>query len=149
MKMEQIRAEALDRAANGNSLTNYPAIYRGLMAMGIAEADIDPRRNVFTYRAWQALGRQVRKGQHGVKISTYAPIGEKRDERTGEIVRPAGRRPWSTTVFHVSQTDAIGDEPTSLRFTRVELDRRERDEEISGAIDESSGAVYSDADPGL
>lgn len=75
------------------------------MAKGIDAADIEPRVNVFTYHAWLALGRQVRKGEHGVRVTTFIPM-TKTDATTGEK-KPIGRRARGTTVFHVSQTDPI------------------------------------------
>lgn len=99
-----MRAEALDRARNGESFANFPAIVAGFMERGIPESEIRPRENVFTYQGWRALGRHVRRGEHGVRVVTYIPIAETRDD-AGEITRPAGRRPWSAVVFHVSQTE--------------------------------------------
>jgi hypothetical protein len=107
MTVAEIQLEALSRARHGQSMSNYPAIFAGFTARGIPEADIDPRQNVLTYRAWQAIGRQVRRGEHGVTVSTFIPIAEKRDASTGAVVRAAGRAPRTTTVFHVSQTDPI------------------------------------------
>ena len=100
-----IAAEALSRATAGKTLTNYPAIFQGFLALGIAEADILPRENVLTYHAWRALGRQVRKGEHGVKVVTFIPATRK-DRETGEEIA-TGKRPWNSTVFHISQTDPI------------------------------------------
>jgi hypothetical protein len=96
-----LQTEALQRAQSGQSFANYAPIFEGFLRMGIVEAEIRPRENVFTYNAWRALGRQVRKGQHGVKCLTFINTV---DKQTGE----SRRRPWHTTVFHVSQTDAIG-----------------------------------------
>jgi hypothetical protein len=101
-KVEQV--EALSRAVNGLSLANYPSIFGGFMAKGIPQPEIRPRENVFTYQAWRALGRQVRRGEHGVKVVTFIECN-KEDKETGE--KQAFRRPWTTTVFHVSQTDPI------------------------------------------
>jgi hypothetical protein len=50
---------ALSRAASGQSLSNWPAIFAGFTAKGIPENEIKPRENVFTYHAWRALGRRV------------------------------------------------------------------------------------------
>jgi antirestriction protein ArdC len=97
--------EALTRAISGQSVANYAQIYREFMARGIAESEIKPRENVFTYNAWRALGRQVRRGEHGVKVLTFIDC-EKKDAETGEV-KETYRRPWTTTVFHISQTDAI------------------------------------------
>jgi len=98
------QAEALTRAVSGQSLSNYVPIIQGFVARGIPEDQIRPRENVFTYEAWRALGRQVRKGEHGVKCLTFITT-TKEDRETGEP--KVSRRPWSTTVFHVSQTDAL------------------------------------------
>jgi hypothetical protein len=107
---EQVQEEALSRAIGGQSLTNWPAIIHGFIAKGIPEDQVRPRENCFTYRAWQALGRQVRRGEHGVKVVTFLPARdrEETDPTTGErkIVRRSSR-PWTATVFHVSQTDPI------------------------------------------
>src|SRR5438132_12468987 len=102
---EQMQQEALSRAASGQSLSNWPAIFAGFMAKGIPEEDIKPRENVLTYHAWRAVGRQVCRGEHGVRVSTFVPM-TKKDAETGEA-KPIGNRAWTATVFHVSQTDPI------------------------------------------
>jgi len=113
---EQMQQEALSWAVGGQALTNWPAILHGFMAKGIPESDIRPRENVFTYHAWRALGRQVRRGEHGVKVLTFVSIKGKEDKdgvATNDVDctdKPKGgatRRPWSATVFHISQTDPI------------------------------------------
>jgi hypothetical protein len=107
---DEIQQEALSRAVCNQSLTNWPTIFQGFMAKGIPETDIRPRENVFTYHAWRALGRQVRRGEHGVKVTTWVPAAgkEETDPTTGE--KKQGRA-FSVckfaTVFHVSQTDPI------------------------------------------
>ena len=100
----EIQTQALSNARNNQALTNYPAIFSGFLDKGIAEAEILPRVNVFTFHAWKALGRSVRKGEHGVKVCTFVPIAAKVDATTGIVVRSAGRAPRMTTVFHISQT---------------------------------------------
>ena len=119
---EQIQGEALSRAVGGQALTNWPAILAGFTAKGIPESDIRPRENVFTYNAWRALGRQVRRGEHGVKVVTFVAIKGKdgpadaasaapndaASADAGQGKRKGGyRRPWTATVFHVSQTDPV------------------------------------------
>jgi hypothetical protein len=108
---EQLQAEALGRALQGQSLSNWPAILVGFVAKGIPEDQIRPRENVFTYHAWRALGRQVRKGEHGVKVVTFVAVQSAEDEDAkGEGAarkRRGYRRPWTPTVFHVSQTDPV------------------------------------------
>ena len=65
--------ESLNRAKNGDSLANYQAIMQGFADKGIAANDIIPRENVFTYNAWLALNRQVRKGE---TYTCYKPKGQ-------------------------------------------------------------------------
>lgn len=100
----EMERESLGRAENGQSWANYPAIMHGFTERGIPEPDIIPRVNVFTYHAWRAKGRQVRRGERGVAITTWVAVPEKRDS-SGTVTHPAGRRPKTATVFHISQTD--------------------------------------------
>jgi len=99
-KAEQ-QAEALDRAQGGLSTANYAAILEGFADRGIYDAE--PRVNVFTYNAWQELGRQVSKGQHGIKIHTFIACKSKPDA-DGE--RESYKRRRTVAVFHISQTEA-------------------------------------------
>src|SRR4029079_14804718 len=78
-RREEMQQEALSRAIGGQALTNWPAIIHGFAAKGIPESDIRPRENVFTYHAGRAVGRQVRRGEHGVKVVTFAPVGDRTD----------------------------------------------------------------------
>lgn len=104
--VSQARVESLKRAVNGQSFSNFPAIFQGFVAKGIAESEIKPRENVFTFQAWKALGRVVRRGEHGVKITTFIESKSKElDRDTGE--HKIIRRPWTTTVFHISQTEPL------------------------------------------
>jgi hypothetical protein len=110
---EQVQAEALSRAESGQSMANFVPIFEGFMAKGIPLEDIRPRENVFTYIAWRAKGRQVRGGEHGVKVVTFVPIqregGDQSDGEGEERKDQRGySRPWTATVFHISQTDLVG-----------------------------------------
>jgi len=105
-KVVQSRQEALSRAKSGQSFSNFPAIFQGFAAKGIAESEIKPRENVFTFDAWKALGRVVRRGEHGVKVVTFIEcVSKETDPDSGE--RKVSRRPWTTTVFHISQTEPL------------------------------------------
>ena len=97
MKSEQTQSEALERAQSGGSFRNDAIVRNEFLRRGIKAS---PRQDVFTYAAWLAQGRQVRRGEHGVKLLTWIPIPAKNAE--------AGRariRPRSVSVFHRSQTD--------------------------------------------
>jgi antirestriction protein ArdC len=96
MKTEH-QQDALNRARSGNSMLNYQAILAGFTAKGIPAADIIPRENVLTYNAWQAIGRQVKKGEKGIKVISWI----KTTDKTGA----ESMRPISATVFHISQTE--------------------------------------------
>jgi hypothetical protein len=112
---QEIQHEALARAVGNQSIANWPAIFAGFVAKGIPESEIKPRENVFTYHAWRALGRQVRRGEHGVKVLTFvaldrdgaAETDSEESDGKPEKRKARGRRPWSATVFHISQTDPI------------------------------------------
>ncbi len=103
MTKQEAQAEALARVEQSDSFANFPAIYEGFMARGIAEAEIQPRVNVLTYRAWQAKGRQVIRGEHGVKVQTWITIEAGTDSATGEH-HDGYKKPKTATVFHVTQT---------------------------------------------
>lgn len=104
MKKAEIQQQALSNALSQNSTYNYQAIFNGFSSMGIELVDIKPRENIFTYNAWKAQNRQVRKGEHGVKVSILIPT-KKNDKDTGEEITE--KRFKNTTVFHISQTDPI------------------------------------------
>ncbi len=117
--------EALARAQSGLSLANYPAIYAGFKAKGLSESEIRPRENVFTFKAWIAQGRRVKKGEHGVKVVSVieTPIKDEVDPETGQVTVITKRRPWTSTVFHISQTEPVGPiAPTPTRAEETEID---------------------------
>jgi antirestriction protein ArdC len=102
----ELQQQALTRALTGESVSNYPAIFAGFVAKGISEDQIKPRENVFTFQAWKALGRYVRKGEHGVRVLTYIDCVKETPENPGE--KETFTVPRATTVFHVSQTEPKG-----------------------------------------
>lgn len=109
--------QSLQRAASGIAMSNYPAIFEGFIAKGIPADEIRPRENVFTYDAWKALGRHVRRGEHGVKVVTWIDGSrEVQNADTGETETRAFRFSRTTTVFHESQT-----EPDVLVKTSAEV----------------------------
>jgi len=131
----EMQQESLTRAQGGESGANYRAILEGFTSKGIPAQEIRPRENVFTYNAWQALGRQVRKGEKGVRCLTFI---DAKDKQTGQ----SRRRPWHTSVFHVSQTDAIGANPLPApkphSFTPYEHDATGENVEHAGETEPAS-----------
>ena len=49
----------------------------------------------FTYNRWQALGFQVQKGEHGIKLTTWIEY----DDETSNGTTTHHSRPNGTTVF--------------------------------------------------
>jgi antirestriction protein ArdC len=96
--------ESLSRAVGNLATSNYAAIFEGFAAMGIAEGDIHPRENVFTLKAWNALGRKVKRGSKGVRVTTWIN-SERENKETGE--KDSHRFATSSYVFHVSQTEPM------------------------------------------
>ena len=98
MKTADYAQEALTRARAGDVNSNYGPIFEGFLAKGLRFDDIRPRENVLTFNAWKALGRVVRRYEKGVSIVTWIEV-TKDGQRS--------RRPKTTTVFHISQTEPL------------------------------------------
>ena len=96
--------EALGRAQNCRSLGNMATVIHEFVSRGIPASDIAPGDNVLTFAAWIALGRVVKRGEHGVKVATIID-GSKEDQETGE--RKTIKMMRSAAVFHISQTEPL------------------------------------------
>lgn len=112
MTSAEIAEQALCRARGSQATSNIMAVIVGFVEKGIPAEDINPRENVLTFWAWKALGRRVKKGEHGVRLTTWIPIAAKEtttDRETGEKTtdKVTRRRPRTAVVFHVSQTEPI------------------------------------------
>lgn len=107
---EQMQREALRRAEQGRFCANDVICIQEFVARGIPADMIAPRVNVFTFNAWKAAGRYVRKGEKGVKLTTWIPA----TNPDGSPKLKDGKQmtyPVSTTVFHISQTEQNGTTP--------------------------------------
>lgn len=100
MKIEHAQ-DALTRATSNLSTMNYLPIIEGFIEKGIPEDQILPRENIFTFQAWLAKNRVVKKGEHGVKVTTF--VQSTKADKDGKFPR----YPKTTTVFHISQTEEI------------------------------------------
>ena len=69
---------------------------------GLPKDKIQPKENVFTYKKWQKLGRQVKKGEKGVKICWLAKLPPHKTDKD-----KIGWRHLVRSVFHISQTEKI------------------------------------------
>jgi hypothetical protein len=90
-------AEALARIQSSVSKNDFAAIVQ-FAECGIHPADISPRLNVLTFKAWKALGRRVAKGATGQKVCVWVPV-----EKNG---KEDGVRPITAVLFHITQTIA-------------------------------------------
>ena len=117
--------ESLERAVTNQSLANYETIINGFIDMGIPESDIIPRVNVFTFNAWKALNRVVKKGEKGVRVITCIPC-TKKDKETGEEVKVTKTK--TTTVFHITQTQPLDE--TEDKTPVIPAEPAEPDQEL-------------------
>jgi hypothetical protein len=80
---------------------NCKVVVEEFAKRGLPKASVNPKEDVFTYKKWQSLGRQVKKGEKGVQIRWLAPMKRKEgDERKG-------CRLLTRSVFHITQTEEI------------------------------------------
>ncbi|MGW9114532.1 ArdC family protein, partial [Microbacterium sp. NPDC055683] len=74
--------------------------------------------HVAGYRTWQKLGRQVRKGERGIRIFGGREVTETvEDDKTGEEKEQRRTRFFPVSVFDMSQTDPIdpeADDPSEI-----------------------------------
>ena len=100
MKSSELAQTALSRARSSQATSNLPFVYAGFLDMGIPAADILPRVNVLSFHAWRAVGRTVKRGEHGVKLVTWIDATKADTGESRKLAR-------SVTVFHISQTDSL------------------------------------------
>ena len=100
MKSSELATNALSRARSSQATSNYGALFDGFLSMGIPAADILPRVNVLSFHAWRAVGRTVKRGEHGVKLVTWIDATKADTGESRKLAR-------SVTVFHISQTDSL------------------------------------------
>lgn len=68
------------------------------------------------FRKWQQLGRQVRKGEHAIRIFGYSTKKTTEEDDNGDEVEKITRRFPILSVFDIAQTDLIDGEahPTTI-----------------------------------
>ena len=109
-----IAKEALERAVNGNSPANDAIVIGAFTKRGLPLCEIKPRVNVFTYFAWIAKGRQVKKGEKAVRVNVVIDLPAELDEN-GKVTRLAHPVRRTACVFHVSQTKEANSKSTQLQ----------------------------------
>ena len=53
-------------------------------ALALRGCSCQPYKDVFTFNRWKALGRHVKKGEHGIRLSVMTET-EQEDRETGEV----------------------------------------------------------------
>ncbi len=80
------------------------------------------------YKSWQKLGRQVRKGEHGIRILAPCMVKQDKDAPAGESFALVGFR--GVSVFDVSQTE--GDPLPELEYAPLEGEAPDLADFLSG-----------------
>lgn len=115
IEKQKLYNRAYDSVVQNPAWSNYLPVIAEFTARGIPEQDILPKENVFTFNAWKALGRYVRKGEKGVKIAVWKQVNGKKSEpqfdENEKLISPNekdanGLYCAGATVFHISQTEA-------------------------------------------
>jgi antirestriction protein ArdC len=76
---------------------NHFSIHNAVRAeLGCPTAECRAYVEILTFKRWLAKGFVVRKGEHGIKITTWIPIVET-DDQGNRVVK--GKRPKTVTVF--------------------------------------------------
>lgn len=70
------------------------------------------------FRAWQGKGRQVRKGERGIRIFGYSTKKITEEDENGDEVEKSITRFPVLSVFDISQTDQIEGAPDDSTLTR-------------------------------
>lgn len=108
--------------------------------------------HVAGYRTWQKLGRQVRKGERGIRIFGGRDIVTvEEDETTGEEKQHRQRKFFPVSVFDMSQTDPIdpdAHDPSTLAHHLTGADDLGIFEAVADYLTERGWSVEREAIPG-
>ncbi|MEE6289284.1 ArdC-like ssDNA-binding domain-containing protein [Georgenia sp. MJ173] len=108
--------------------------------------------HVAGYRTWQKLGRQVRKGERGIRIFGGRDIlTTETDEKTGEEKQHRGRRFFPVSVFDMSQTDPVDPDaadPSTLAHHLTGEDAHGILEAVADYLTNQGWSVECEAIPG-
>lgn len=81
------------KSFNGRSMTNAMILAGAASKRGCqCKAYVD----WFTYKRWQGQGYQVKRGEHGVRLSTFVTMTKTDEDGNKQII---GKRPWTSVVF--------------------------------------------------
>ena len=109
---------------NGNAISRPENVgsrrrYRGvnIVALWIAAQAFGYASGIWgTYRQWQAVGAQVRKGEHGSTVVLWKQAASSADDDHDGDEESVHRRVFARafTVFNLAQVEGYGPEPVAL-----------------------------------
>jgi antirestriction protein ArdC len=111
-----------DSSADKNLVSQKP--YQGINRLLLGMSSMVKGYSVpvwASYKQWESIGANVKKGEKGTKIVFYSPV-TKQDKQTGDIEKYAVLKTYF--VFNAAQVegiDIVPAEQTDKEFTAVEL----------------------------
>jgi antirestriction protein ArdC len=111
-----------DSSADKNLVSQKP--YQGINRLLLGMSSMVKGFSVpvwASYKQWEAIGANVKKGEKGTKIVFYSPV-TKQDKQTGDIEKYSVLKTYF--VFNAAQVegiDIVPVEPVTAEFTAVEL----------------------------
>ena len=103
----------------GTPMVNIATVLQEFASRGIFQSDTTPATILLPYHAWAALNRHVRKGQHGLRVTTITPTKlSTRDPISGHIITRHSWRFAAGAAFHLSQTQPNKQQPRILPETQ-------------------------------
>ena len=100
-------------AQDAKSFTGYSMANALIVAAAAAKrgCQCQPYEDWFTYKRWLAQGYQVKRGEHGVRLSTFVEMTKTDDDGNKTII---GKRPWRSTVFCRCQVEESANDANRL-----------------------------------
>lgn len=111
-----------DSSADKNLVSQKP--YQGINRLLLGMSSMVKGYSVpvwASYKQWESIGANVKKGEKGTKIVFYSPVS-KENKQTGDVEKYAVLKTYF--VFNAAQVegiDIVPAEPVAAEFTAVEL----------------------------
>jgi len=131
-----------DSSADKNLVSQKP--YQGINRLLLGMSSMVKGFSVpvwASYKQWEAIGANVKKGEKGTKIVFYSPV-TKQDKQTGDIEKYAVLKTYF--VFNAAQVegiDIVPAETVAAEFTAVEL-AEQRIVKTGAAISHGGDAAF-------
>lgn len=118
-----------------NTITGVP--YRGMNTLQLLVRDV-PVQRWATYKQFQSVGAQVRRGEKSVQLVKWSPVEDKANPSRQRMV------PYVFHVFHVGQVDGYEVPEQDVLSDDQRIDHLEQAlSQIPATIERSARAAYS------